>query len=136
MDGNGEEIGGVVGALAEVVFADFARGGEMRRGDLIGPVDAVGARAGLLNAGVDGEGRAGARWRMLRNSQPAVTSAAGITKQSHAIEMQVLRRAEAEGRGRVESGRTFFRVIVEGILGRCSQRAMTPLLSSMDLLQV
>ena len=41
VDGNGEEIGGVVCALAEVVLADFARGGEMRRGDLIGPVDAI-----------------------------------------------------------------------------------------------
>ena len=43
IDGD-REVGGVVGAQAEVVFATFARGGEMRHGDLVGAVDAVRAR--------------------------------------------------------------------------------------------
>ncbi len=58
-NGNKEEIGSVVWALAEVVFTVFTRGGEMRSGDLIGPVNTIGTRAGLLNAGINGEGRAG-----------------------------------------------------------------------------
>jgi hypothetical protein len=49
----------VVCAFAEVVLAVLARGGEMRLGDLVGAIDAVGAGAGLLDAGEDGEGRAG-----------------------------------------------------------------------------
>jgi hypothetical protein len=55
-DGDGKEIGGVVCAFAEVVFAIGARGGETRCGDLVGAIDAIGACAGLLDSGVDGEG--------------------------------------------------------------------------------
>ena len=50
---------GIVLALAEVVLTVLARGGKMRRGDLVGAIDAGGARAGLLDAGEDGKGRAG-----------------------------------------------------------------------------
>ena len=57
MDGDGEEVGGVVDPLAKVVFTDFARCGKMRFGNLVGAVDAIGADAGLLDAGEDGEGR-------------------------------------------------------------------------------
>ena len=66
LDGDVEEVGGVVCAFAEVVLANRARGGEIRLGDLVGAVDPCGAVAGLLNTGVDSEWRTGSD---ARNTQ-------------------------------------------------------------------
>jgi len=54
---NGEEVGPVVCAFAKVVLAICTRCGEMRRCNLVGPIDAVRSRAGLLDAGEYGERR-------------------------------------------------------------------------------
>ncbi len=60
--GDGKK-GGVVRTSAEVVLPDRAAGGEIRSRQLIGPVGSRRAHAGLLNAGIDGERRAGGERR-------------------------------------------------------------------------
>ena len=55
VNGDGKEIRRVVCSVTKIVFTRFARGGELRCGDLVRAVDAVGSIARLLYAGVDGE---------------------------------------------------------------------------------
>src|ERR1035438_8406869 len=50
VDGDGEVVHCIVDAFAKVILTVLARGGEMRLGDLVGPIDAIGAGAGLLDA--------------------------------------------------------------------------------------
>ena len=50
IDGDGEEISAVVGALAKVVLAVLTRSRKMRHRDLVGPVRSGGTITGLLNS--------------------------------------------------------------------------------------
>ena len=115
VDGDGE-VGGVVGAHAEVVFADLAGGGELRDADLVGAVDAVGACAGLLDSGIDGEGRAAADGGDAEQFPTLGDAAADGLQELGFLDLQVLRGAEGETVGDVEGGWAFLGVGVGGVL--------------------
>src|ERR1035437_6983860 len=56
MDGDGEEVGSIAGAVAKIVLAVLAGRVEMRLGDLVGAIDSVRSRAGFLNSCINGKG--------------------------------------------------------------------------------
>ena len=80
---------------------------------------------------------------MLSSSQPSVAFLADGAEEGGAVEMQILRHAEAEAVGHVEGRRAFFGMRIERILREPGWNgAVDPvppttwLVSSMDLLQV
>lgn len=118
VDGDIEE-GTVVRAASEVVFAaagGAAGGGEIGCGDLVGAVGAVGADAGLLDSGIDGEGRAAGDGGDAEELPSGGDGFVDGAEEADGFEVEVLSGAEGEGVGDVEVGRAFFRVGVEGVL--------------------
>ncbi len=116
IDGNGK-VRSVVRAQAEIVFANFAAGGEVRNADLVRTVGSVGAGIGLLHAGVDGEGRTAGDGGDAQQLPTAVTALPSGRSKRDVFPVQVLRQAQGEGVGYVEGRRPFLRMRVERILG-------------------
>ena len=88
--------GGVVGALAKVVLPNLAAGGEDRCTDLIGPVGAVGAHAGLLNPRIDRKGRAAGECGDVEHLPARGELSSQGAEKAHAVERQCLDHAGRE----------------------------------------
>ena len=115
----------------------------MRFGDLVGAVNAVGARARLLDAGEDSEGRTRTDAGDAQQLPAVGDFLADRTQEVHTLQVQVLGHAQTEAVGHIERRRAFLRVRVVGVLrkalGNRSSRAGTAdhlLVSSIDLPQV
>ena len=137
VDGDVEERG-VVEALAEVVFADFAGSREGGFGDLVGPVSAFAAVAGLLDAGVDGEGRATGDAGNAEEFPAAGDFDGDGVEEGSFFAVKVLGDGYGEAVGHVKVGWAFFGVGVVGVLrerdgyGPCGSRAADDLAGVVD----
>ena len=116
MDGNGKEIGAIVGALAEIILAILPRGRQMRLCNLVRPIHATIARARLLNTAEDCKRRAGTDARYAQQLPAVSRFAAHRPKKLHTLQMQILRQAKTEAVGNVKGGRSLFRMRVIGVL--------------------
>ncbi len=106
-DRNREE-GRVRCAKAEIVFTDFATGGEDRAPHPVRAVGVLFADAGLLYAGKDREGQAPGE-RCNSYELPAGGQfLAQRAEEAHAVERQSLDEADGKGLRNVEDGNAFF----------------------------
>jgi hypothetical protein len=138
MDGDGEEIGGVRSAVAEVVFADLASGGEMRDVAIwLGRSTPKEPAPVCWMPEYTVKGEPELMLEMLSSSQPAVTFLPTGAEQLDAVADAGPGPRWGQRVGHIEGGWAFFGVRVEGDSGERRRRwNLTPLVSSMDLPQV